>query len=191
MMSKQKPIRGTLFGGFNKKDVAAYIEELSANSNKYKDENEKLRECRGSKEALDALQREHDVLTAELEQLKADNARLEDENATLTSELKALKSDIEAYKAAREQLVSLELDANRRAVEIERGARTNADKTLREAGEYVTELQASLDTICRDALRMKENLRAQICGLESSIDDLTTLSRSKHEFLGKYLHHDN
>ncbi len=197
MMSKQKPIRGALFGGFNKKDVAGYIEELSKKSGEYKAESEQLRErcdeLENDKLALDELQddfdnakRELDDAYTEIEQLKADNTRLQEENAALSAELESIKADMEAYKIAREQLVTLELDANRRAVELERDAKTTADRILAEARDSVIGLQDSLESIRRDALRMKDGLHAQMTGIESSIDDLAALSRSKQEFLGKY-----
>lgn len=196
-MSNQKPIRGTLFGGFNKKDVAGYIEELSKKSGEYKAESEQLRERCDELETyrltIDELQddfdharKELDDANAEIEQLKADKARLEEENSTLSAELAAIKADIEAYKAAREQLVTLELDANRRAVELERDAKATADRILAEARDSIIGLQDSLESIRRDALRMKDGLHAQMAGIESSIDDLAALSRSKQEFLGKY-----
>lgn len=196
-MSNQKPIRGTLFGGFNKKDVAGYIEELSKKSGEYKAESEQLRERCDELETyrltIDELQDDFDHArqalddaNAEIEQLKADNARLEEENSTLSAELAAIKADIEAYKAAREQLVTLELDANRRAVELERDAKAAADRILAEARDSIIGLQDSLESIRRDALRMKDGLHAQMAGIESSIDDLAALSRSKQEFLGKY-----
>ena len=196
-MSNQKPIRGTLFGGFNKKDVAGYIEELSKKSGEYKAESEQLRERCDELETyrltIDELQddfdharKELDDANAEIEQLKADKARLEEENSTLSAELAAIKADIEAYNAAREQLVTLELDANRRAVELERDAKAAADRILAEARDSIIGLQDSLESIRRDALRMKDGLHAQMAGIESSIDDLAALSRSKQEFLGKY-----
>jgi len=202
MMSNQKPIRGALFGGFNKKDVAGYIEELSKKSGEYKAESEQLRErcdeLETSKLAMDELQDNYDSVQRELEdanteieQLKAEIAQLKDENTALSAELESLKVDAEAYKAAREQLVTLELDANRRAVELERDAKANADRVLAEARDSVIALQSSLESIRRDALRMKDNLYAQITGIASSIDDLAALSRSKQEFLGKYTKHEN
>ena len=190
-MSNEKPIRGALFGGFNKKDVAAYIEEMSRRTNEYKAENERLLENSYVVDAYASLQEEHEALAAELEALKAENTRLAEENAALAAELESIKADSEAYKAAREQLVALELDANRRAIELERTAKAKADSILGTAGESVVELQATMESIRRDALRMKENLHAQITGIESSIDDLAALSRSKQEFLGKYIPRDN
>ncbi len=190
-MSNQKPIRGALFGGFNKKDVAAYIEEISKRSNEYKDENDRLRESSYAKEALEALQADFDALTADLEDLRAENERLREENAAAAAELKSLRADAEAYKAAREQLVALELDANRRAIELEREAKVNADRIIADAGRSAAELRAALDSIRRDALRMKEGLHAQMTGIESSIDDLAALSRSKQEYLGKFIPDNN
>lgn len=190
-MSNEKPIRGTLFGGFNKKDVAAYIEEVSRRTNEYKAENDRLLENSYVVDAYASLQVEHEALIAELSQLKAENTRLAEEKTALAAELDAIKADTEAYKAAREHLVALELDANRRAIELERSAKEKADRMLKDAGENAAEFQATLESIRRDALRMKENLHAQMTGIESSIDDLAALSRSKQEFLGKYIPCEN
>lgn len=201
-MSNQKPIRASLFGGFNKKDVAGYIEELSKKSGEYKAESEQLRERCSELETyqqeLDSLQSDFDTVTAqleeanaELEQLRAEKARLEDENASLSAALAAAKEDAEVYNAAKERLAALEVEASRRSLELERDAKSAADKILSDAGDSVVELQASLESIRRDAVRMKDNLRAQLTGLESSLDDLAALSRSKREFLNKYSRGEN
>ncbi|MDD6189703.1 MAG: hypothetical protein PUB32_09055 [Clostridiales bacterium] len=196
-MSNQKPIRGSLFGGFNKKDVAGYIEELSRKSGEYRTENEQLKErcvelesCRQELENLrgqfDTVLAQYEEAKAELEQLRADKAQLADINASLASELAAAKEDAAVYQAAKERLAALEIEASRRSLEAEREARISAAKILNDAGNSVVEVQSALEGIRRDALRMKETLRSQLSSLENSIDDLTALSRSKQEFLGKY-----
>lgn len=196
-MSNQKPIRGSLFGGFNKKDVAGYIEELSRKSGEYRTENEQLKERCTELEAclqeLESLQADFDAMlaqleeaNAELEELRADKSRLEEENASLSAELASAKAEYEVYNTAKERLAALEVEASRRSLELERSAKSNAEKIRSDAVDSVVEMQAALESIRRDTMRMKDNLRAQITGLESSIDDLAALSRSKQEFLGKY-----
>lgn len=196
-MSDQKPIRGSLFGGFNKKDVAGYIEELSRKSGEYKTENEQLKErcfelesCQQDLESLrsqlDAVLAQFEDAKAELEHLRAEKTQLEEQNASLVSELEVAKEDAAVYQAAKERLAALEIEASRRSLETEREARLSAAKILIDAGNSVVEVQSALEGIRRDALRMKATIHSQLSSLESSIDDLTALSRSKHEFLGKY-----
>ena len=196
-MSEKKPIRGSIFGGFNKKDVAGYIEEISKRSGEYQAENEQLKErcfeLESYQQEFEGLQRDFDTMLAqleeansELEQLRSDNTRLETENASLSAQLAAAKEDAEVYNAAKERLAALEVEASRRSLELERSAKANADKILCDAGSCVAEIQASLESIRRDALRMKDNLAGQLASIESGIDDLAALSQSKQEFLRKY-----
>ena len=196
-MKNEKPMRGTLFGGFNKKDVAAYIEELSTRSAEYKAENDRLwecsDECESVKQTLAELRQEHDSMLAEfeaakaeLEELRAEKARLEEENAALSAELSSARENAEVFNAAKERLAALEVESSRRSIELERDAKANADRILSEVEENVSELRAALLSLYRDTLRMKEGLHGQLAGLESSIDDLAALSQSKQEYLGKF-----
>lgn len=189
-MSEKKPIRASLFGGFNKKDVAGYIEDISKRYVDTLNENEQLRsrceELEKNMQSREELLEELDAKAKELDDISAENARLSEENAALAARVVELSENIDAYNAASERLAALEVEANRHAIELERNATASAEAIRADAGSSVAEIRAALESIRRDALRMKDGLYAQITGIASSIDDLAALSSSKQDYLGKY-----
>lgn len=189
-MSEKKPIRASLFGGFNKKDVAGYIEDISKRYVDTLNENEQLRsrceELEKNMQSREELLEELDAKAKELDDISAENARLSEENAALAARVAELSENIDAYNAASERLAALEVEANRHAIELERNATASAEAIRADAGSSVAEIRAALESIRRDALRMKDGLYAQITGIASSLDDLAALSSSKQDYLGKY-----
>lgn len=197
-MDTKNPIRGCVFGGFNRKDVAGYIEELVRKSNEYKAECDTLRERCSSLEAeqsgYEQLRPDYEALAAELEalrsaqaELSAENQRLSEENAMLRAELSDAQENAEVYHAAKERLAALEVEASKRSIILEREAKRDAEETARRSSETVEEVQASLDAVRREALRMKDRFRCQLSSIEQSLDELSALTQSKQEFLNKYI----
>ncbi len=197
-MDNTNPLRGSLFGGFNKKDVAAYIEEMAKTNAANLEETEALRarclemeEQLGRLEAMreerDSARAAGDELTAQLKSLQQSMARLEEENRTLRRELAEAKASSEAYEQAKERLAAMEVDWAKRAGEIEKEARGKADEIGKHSQEAVNEVNFSLENIRRETLRMKDRLRSQIIALETSVDDFSTLARGKQEYLTRLL----
>ena len=197
-MDNTNPLRGSLFGGFNKKDVAAYIEEMAKTNAANLEETEALRarclemeEQLGRLEAMreerDSARAAGDELTEQLKSLQQSMARLEEENRTLRRELAEAKASSEAYEQAKERLAAMEVDSAKRAGEIEKEARGKADEIEKHSREAVNEVNFSLENIRRETLRMKDRLRSQIIALETSVDDFSTLTRGKQEYLTRLL----
>ena len=197
-MDNTNPLRGSLFGGFNKKDVAAYIEEMAKTNAANLEETEALRarclemeEQLGRLEAMreerDSARAAGDELTEQLKSLQQSMARLEEENRTLRRELEEAKASSEAYEQAKERLAAMEVDSAKRAGEIEKEARGKADEIGKHSREAVNEVNFSLENIRRETLRMKDRLRSQIIALETSVDDFSTLARGKQEYLTRLL----
>ncbi len=120
---ERSAIRSVAFGGFDKEDVARYIEQLSQ-------ETEKLREERNAlQEKADCLEKEADELKTQVqdlskakEELSAEVARLaplEKENAQLNEEVETLRPDAEAHVMLRGQVGAIECEARQRAAELE------------------------------------------------------------------------
>ena len=130
---ERSAIRSVAFGGFDKEDVARYIEQLSQ-------ETEKLREER------DALQGKADCLEKEADELRlrfrnspsqrrtsAEMARLaplEKENAQLKEQVEALRPDAEAHVMLRGQVGAIECEARQRAAELEEHTAGQMHKAL-------------------------------------------------------------
>ena len=131
---EQSAIRSVAFGGFDKEDVARYIEQLSQ-------ETEKLREERDAlQEKADCLEKEADELKTQVqdlskakEELSAEVARLaplEKENAQLNEEVEALRPDAEAHVMLRGQVGAIECEARQRAAELEEHTAGQMHKAL-------------------------------------------------------------
>ena len=131
---ERSAIRSVAFGGFDKEDVARYIEQLSQ-------ETEKLREERNAlQEKADCLEKEADELKTQVqdlskakEELSAEVARLaplEKENAQLNEEVETLRPDAEAHVMLRGQVGAIECEARQRAAELEEHTAGQMHKAL-------------------------------------------------------------
>lgn len=134
MDMERSAIRSVAFGGFDKEDVARYIEQLSQ-------ETEKLREERDAlQEKADCLEKEADELKTQVqdlskakEELSAEVTRLaplEKENAQLKEQVEALRPDAEAHVMLRGQVGAIECEARQRAAELEEHTAGQMHKAL-------------------------------------------------------------
>ena len=120
---EQYAIKSVAFGGFDKEDVARYIEQLSQESGKLREERDALQERLNQAEReIAELRDQLQTLTEAKEHLEAENQRLapmEVESARLKEELEALRPDAEAHVMLREQVGTIECEARQRAAELE------------------------------------------------------------------------
>jgi len=197
-MANEKGFKSSVFGGFNKKDVAEYIEELARKVNEYKGENDrltarcaeleaKLQEYEENAAVCDAVIASAKDTQQEIEALTSANNQLESENASLRAELATALESAAAYDAARERYANLEIELTKRSLEQERATSETAAKNIRKNAEVIREMQTALDNITRDIDRSREMLHAQFMGLESSIDDLAVFTTNKRALLNQYL----
>ena len=130
---ERSAIRSVAFGGFDKEDVARYIEQLSQETEKLREERDALQEKADclEKEA-DELRTQVQELTKAREELSAEMARLaplEKENAQLKEQVEALRPDAEAHVMLRGQVGAIECEA-RRAAELEEHTAGQMHKAL-------------------------------------------------------------
>ena len=120
---EQYAIKSVAFGGFDKEDVARYIEQLSQESGKLREERDALQErLEQAEQELAALREQLQELTAAKERLEAENQRLapmEAESIRLKNQLEAMRPDAEAHVMLREQVGTIECEARQRAAELE------------------------------------------------------------------------
>ena len=116
-------IKSVAFGGFDKEDVARYIEQASQEAAKLKEERDALQEqAENLRQENAALQGQVQDLTAAEETLKAEIQRLaplEAETVRLREQLEALRPDAEAHAMLRDQVGTIECEARQRAAELE------------------------------------------------------------------------
>ena len=123
---ERNAIKSVTFGGFDKQDVARYIEQLSQETEALRGERDALREQADSltreaaalEEQIGALNDAKDRLAAEVDRLTP----FEAEAAALRSEVERLRPDAEAHEMLREQVGTIECEARQRAAELEERA---------------------------------------------------------------------
>ena len=131
---EQSAIKSVAFGGFDKEDVARYIEQLSQETEKIREERDALQEKANclEKEA-DELKTQVQDLSKVKEELSAEVARLaplEKKNAQLNEEVEALRPDAEAHAMLRRQVGAIECEARQRAAELEEHTAGQMHKTM-------------------------------------------------------------
>lgn len=158
-----KPIRKAVFGGFNRSDVAEYIEQFATRASNYQAEKEALSaQCDELRKALSDTEGERDRLGSALrdeqdranrlaveldEARKAANGETERTNdavqqlraevGELRARLASAEKKAEMYDAARVRIADIELDAGRRAEQTEREAAAKAEGIIRRCTEYL------------------------------------------------------
>lgn len=149
----------TALNGFNREDVAAYLEKAAERYNALKEEKTELKkmvtELEGQLYELSSAQEKSAAPSENLSEsneavaaLQTEVAQLRSENAGLLARLKEAESKAAAYadKVAeydtlRQRIATLELDASRRAVEIEH----NAEMRVKEMQQAARDEEAAFN----------------------------------------------
>lgn len=158
--------------GFNREDVAHYIEYLNSMHNS----------------ALNQLKSENQALLEELNTLKDQPvsqgledtcAQLQAENHDLQETVANLQKQLEAATAQNAAaLTDAELEAYRRAERAERAAKERAQQIYRQATGTLADATAQVD----DAAQQFDALSAQFAEQLAQLQD--TIARSKNALLG-------
>ena len=157
---EQYAIKSVAFGGFDKEDVARYIEQISQESGKLREERDVLQERldQAEQEAA-ALRDQLQALTETKERLEAENQRLapmEAENARLKEEVEALRPDAEAHVMLREQVGTIECEARQRAAELEE---RTVGQMRRATDQFRRQYQVLMNTVETASGHMTAELR--------------------------------
>ncbi len=180
--------------GFDRRDVADYIENLAKRHSILKNEKDKL-ESRCA-----ALESDCASLSAELEALRAEKARLSEDAAQLEgraeaaeqraerleTELEALKASISEYRekaaiydAARDRIAGLELSASRRAAEIEKQAEARAAALAHACEAYIASVKAKYIKVSDETRQSSEFIISELNRLSDRLSVLSALLGEK------------
>lgn len=175
MMADFSKFRSSL-NGFNRLDVADYIEAL----------------CAEHRKALASAQEEADALTRQLQEvwqsLEAQSAR----NAALESELNATRTALDETQAALEQALSdltepeapqepaaevpdytsLELEAYRRAEAMERSSTQRAARLRTRLDELLEQVSSRCEQTGQEIQVLTDDIRTNLKRLEDTLSDL-------------------
>lgn len=173
----------TSVGGFNRSDVANYIESLSA---EHKRTTKKLEE---EKDAMAARIAELEQAAAEqtarkeaLEQKLSDTetalasteAALE-EALVMVEEQEARRAELEAAQAQQEEVINyttLELEAYRRAEAMERSSQERAARLRQQLNELLDNVSARYEQTGQEIEVLSEDIRTNMKRLQDALSDL-------------------
>lgn len=170
--------RNAVFNGFNREDVMSYITKISAEHKETSEALEKERDRLFDADAKnERLQEETDRLSGELHEIQRQLAEEREarqalekaaaERDMLRSRVADLERQAEEYRRMKEQVAQIELDAHKRAEEIQAQAEREAADLLRSTEQEAAGIRAQL----REKI---ETVAGEYAALLSDFDVLRT-----------------
>ncbi len=165
-------------GGFNREDVVHYIEYLNskhtAQVHQLQEENQQLQQqvaelqkAAADTSKLDELQRRCEQLQEQLTQANADNAALTCRISDGEHELAQLRAERESRE---QELATKELEAYRRAEQVERVAKERADQIYQQATGTLAQATTQVDQAASMFRQIADQVTGQMSRLQSAVD---------------------
>ena len=182
-MSDFSKFRGSL-GGFNRTDVADYIEKLCLTH---------AAELKERSRRAEELQTQLEETRAQLRETEADRDRLQDQLQEARDQLQEAQDALEAATAPKPEpeepeepeeaeapeeapdYPSLELEAYRRAEATERLAARRAEQLSRQMQEFVAHISQRYAETGEEIAALSEDMRSDLQRLQDSLSDLESL----------------
>ena len=182
-MSDFSKFRGSL-GGFNRTDVADYIEKLCLTH---------AAELKERSRRAEELQTQLEETRAKLRETEADRDRLQDQLQEAQDQLQEAQDALEAATAPEPEpeepeepeaaeapeeapdYPSLELEAYRRAEATERLAARRAEQLSRQMQEFVAHISQRYAETGEEIAALSEDMRSDLQRLQDSLSDLESL----------------
>ncbi|NLL38615.1 MAG: hypothetical protein GX254_03375 [Clostridiales bacterium] len=200
-MNTQYKLRGKIFGGFNRQDVVNYIEknarltseykaskealevrcdELAGRLEEEKAQNEALRaELASSNEKTAGLYARITELEKELSSMREAISSKDEEINTLTRQISSCNETIDEYENSKERIALLELNASRRAVDIEKEAENKAAVLTKKCNELINTLKTEYIAVCNDAEATVAHITNEMDKIGAKLCDITELLSEK------------
>ena len=193
-MAADGTFKNTLLGGFNKRDVAEYIENAAKRTSEYKAEKERLEqrcitleeELEESKAELEKLRSDNREKTMKLETIEDELAqkenmltRLESVSDELVVRLKEAEEKAAIYDTAKERIAVLELNASKRAVEIEKAAELRAAEMIKRSERYLGTIKTEYTKVCDDTRQNASYIVGELNAMTDRLNNLSTLLSEK------------
>ena len=151
----EKKFRSSLFGGFNRDDVVKYIEKASEKTAEYRADSVRYHELVLANQKLQdkfsVLQNEFNELSAEADRLRSELQGSYAEVEELRARLEPAETAAAEYAATKDRLAAMEIDAARRAAEIEREAKEKAEAVAEKCARGLDKLKAEYVSASEDA----------------------------------------
>ena len=187
----QFPIKRVTFGGFDKQDVARYVEQMAHEKQQLQEENESLRsQLEAAKQEADTLlmqlqsvashAQQLESRVSELETVQTEAEQLRGDVQTLQSEAASLRGDAETYRQAREHLGTLELEAQKRADKLENDTVIALQRVVDQFRAQYQTLMSTFDTtsshVTAELRKMEVNLSQLPRAMDQSGANLNELA---------------
>lgn len=207
MSTEELQFRTAAFGGFHKQDVLAYLERAGR---EHAERMEALqKELEEAKSARDALEEEKsaggreraelsgqlEACSRDLEAARRDREAVERRRAELERELSEVKARLakaepsaEAYERIKNRTAGVELDAHRRAQEIEDEAREKTKQARAELEQWIYKVQAGYDRLRTDVDATISHASGELERVRKSLDGLVGQFSEGDEALAALLH---
>lgn len=174
-----KKFRSSLFGGFNRDDVVKYIEKSSEKTAEYRADSIKYHDLLASNRELqasyDELKAQYEALSSEAEGLRASLAEKEAELAALTARYNEAQTAADEYATTKERLAAIEVNATRRAVEIERAAEEKAAGVAEKCSEGLARLKSEYVSASQDAESTAAHLLSEVERISGRLTSLSSM----------------
>lgn len=173
----------TSVGGFNRSDVANYIESLSAEHKRTAKKLEEEKDAMAARIAeLEQAAAEQTARKEALEQKLSDTetalasteAALE-EALVMVEEQEARRAELEAAQAQQEEVINyttLELEAYRRAEAMERSSQERAARLRQQLNELLDNVSARYEQTGQEIEVLSEDIRTNMKRLQDALSDL-------------------
>lgn len=191
-MSDKKILRTSFIGGFNKKDVLSFIDELKSKvsefENKIKEQDDEINELNKKlvkvpelESTLDMLkgdlnkqQIENTALSEKVGELFKKNSELSEENEKFLSERSELDKYKNELKANEAKLGTAFLDARRYSATLVEAADNEIRKTTVETISSINEQSAKIENISAEIEEINKRFNASLNALKSDIEKLSS-----------------
>lgn len=159
-------------GGFHREDVVHYIEYMQAKHasqiSQLTTEAEELRRQLDAVTAVPDLTDEVAELKAKLEALEAENTELKAQRDAAVAELDKVKA--EQTQTAEKLLETMELEAYRRAEQVERNAKARAEQIYHQATGTLAQATLQVDAAANAFRDIAEQVNQQMAELQVAVD---------------------
>lgn len=172
--------KGTLFGGFNREDVIAYITKTSAQANERimaleADIDKFCRQEQEMRTQLDGVLGEKEALEREITALRIaaeERDTLAAEAEALRAEVDALRPQAEEYAKVKSHIAGIELEARQRCDELERVTRERLAALIDECRGKCGAVLSTLGNTCTSVSGEMKRLDAAVSALPENFEQL-------------------
>lgn len=172
-MENGKILRGSVFGGFNKKDVVNYIEqmqnEMAAVRNQFSELQIEFQKQSVELKRIPELE-EQLKNKQEVEQQNADLAR---QIETLQADQQKIKEEYDKFKLSEAQLGAAFFDAHRYSDKLVAAAKDRAADVSKQASDDISFKADQIRQVAADAEKLTVEMHQKMEALSKSISDLS------------------